>query len=91
MSLDELGKILSKTSNLSYEIEVDELRELLADGIDYCLQFISGDVEFALDVRRKRNIEKSTDPLRLDKQTDWMKEEYKDRNDELRLILKKYL
>ena len=91
VSLAELGKYSANVSNLSYEVNVDELRELLADGIKYCLQFISGDVEFALKVRKSRNTKKSIDPLNLDLQDDWMKEEYKERNDELRVILNNYL
>jgi len=87
----EFGKLSSNVSGLPYEIKVDELGELLADGVEYCLQFISGDVEFALNSRKNRNVKNSIEPLKLDLQIGWMKEEYKDRNDELRLIVKNYL
>jgi hypothetical protein len=104
VSLSELGVFDKRIVNyLPLEISEIDLKDVLKDGVSYCVNFVDSDFENAIAERNKRNRSQLADPIGLDSEEN--KELYKDdpekhqlfksdlsgRHEELRELLKKYL
>ena len=104
ISLTELGILDHKTTGyLPADITKDQLQHIFKTALSYCIDFINGFNESAIYTRNDRNRARLIDPLELETQKtiDFYKDtpdkyslllsSLSERNEELRLLLKKYI